>query len=76
MSAPPSTAARAVAVISATLGESYLKEPFVITDGYINVPIAPGLGIEVDEEALAGKLYNGNWQSPRLWHEDGSLADW
>jgi galactonate dehydratase len=59
-----------------SLGEGYLKEPFVVKDGHVAVPAGPGLGIEVDEEALAGKLYDGSWETPRLWHEDGSVADW
>jgi galactonate dehydratase len=58
------------------LGEGYLREPFVVRDGYIDVPTGPGLGIEVDEEALSEKLYDGFWQNPRLEHEDGSVADW
>jgi galactonate dehydratase len=58
------------------LGEGYLKAPFVVKQGYVDVPTGPGLGIEVDEEALAGKLYDGGWETPRLWHEDGSVADW
>jgi len=59
-----------------SLGEGYLKAPFVVKDGHIEVPTGPGLGIEVDEEALAGKLYDGSWETPRLTHEDGSVADW
>ena len=59
-----------------TLGEGYLKQPFQIIDGYIPLPTKPGLGIELDEEALADKLYDGSWETPRLWHEDGSVADW
>jgi galactonate dehydratase len=59
-----------------TLGEGYLKEPIQIIDGYIPLPTRPGLGIEIDEEALAGKLYDGSWETPRLWHRDGSVADW
>ncbi|MGQ9730469.1 MAG: galactonate dehydratase [Candidatus Zipacnadales bacterium] len=59
-----------------TLGEGYLKQPFQMIDGYIPVPRGPGLGIEVDEEALAKQLDEGDWENPRLWHEDGSLADW
>ena len=59
-----------------TLGEGYLKEPFQIIDGYIALPTKAGLGIELDEEALADKLYDGSWETPRLWHEDGSVADW
>ena len=58
------------------LGEGYLKAPFVVKQGYVDVPTGPGLGIEVDEEALAEKLYDGGWETPRLWHEDGSVADW
>jgi galactonate dehydratase len=34
------------------------------------------LGIELDEEALADKLYDGSWETPRFWHGDGSVADW
>jgi galactonate dehydratase len=59
-----------------SLGEGYLRNPFVMKDGYLEVPTGPGLGIEVDEEALAGRLYDGSDENPRLWHEDGSVADW
>jgi galactonate dehydratase len=58
------------------LGEGYLKTPFEVKDGYIDVPAGAGLGIEVDEEAVREKLYDGAWETPRLWHEDGSVADW
>jgi galactonate dehydratase len=58
------------------LGEGYLKEPFRVRDGHVEVPTGPGLGIEVDEEALADLLYDGGWETPRLWHGDGSVADW
>jgi galactonate dehydratase len=60
-----------------SLGEGYLKEPFVVRDGYIDLPTGPGLGIELDEEALAEKLYDGGWQTPLLFREDdGSFAEW
>ena len=59
-----------------SLGEGYLKKPFQVSSGHIDVPTGPGLGIEVDEDALADHLYDGGWQNPRLWHDDGSLADW
>ncbi|MCU0500883.1 MAG: galactonate dehydratase [Anaerolineae bacterium] len=59
-----------------TLGDGYLKKPFEIVDGYIAVPQGPGLGIELDEDALADKAYDGSWETPRLWHGDGSVADW
>ncbi len=59
-----------------SLGDGYLVEPFKVTEGYIDVPKGPGLGIELDESAVKGKVYPGDWQNPRLIHEDGSVADW
>ncbi len=58
-----------------SLGDGYLKEPFRIVDGYIPLPAGPGLGIELDEEAVAAKVGH-EWKSPHLFHEDGSVADW
>jgi galactonate dehydratase len=58
------------------LGVGFLKKPFQIIDGYIQIPEGPGLGIEIDEEALKERTYEGNWDTPRLYHEDGSVADW
>lgn len=58
------------------LGVGYIKEPFVIKDGYIELPKKPGLGVELDEDALADKIYDGKWSTPRQYFEDGSNADW
>lgn len=58
------------------LGVGYLKEPFVMKNGYIDVPTKPGLGVELDEDALKEKLYDGKWMTPRQYFEDGSNADW
>ena len=58
------------------LGVGYIKNPFVIKNGYIDVPNGPGLGIELDEEALKDKIYDGKWTTPRLYFEDGSNAEW
>lgn len=58
------------------LGVGYIKEPFIIQNGYIDIPKRPGLGVELDEEALKDKIYDGKWSTPRLYHEDGSVADW
>ena len=33
------------------LGEGYLKQPFTVREGYIDLPTGPGLGIELDENA-------------------------
>jgi len=59
-----------------SLGEGYLVTPFEVVEGHIAVPGGSGLGIEVDEQAVADRLYDGGWETPRLWHDDGSLADW
>ncbi|MFD1677105.1 galactonate dehydratase [Alicyclobacillus fodiniaquatilis] len=59
------------------LGEGYIKQPFVVENGYIVIPDGPGLGIEVDEEALREKQYDGEWDTPRWFHDDdGAVADW
>ncbi|MFN3648424.1 MAG: galactonate dehydratase [Armatimonadota bacterium] len=58
-----------------SLGEGYLKQPFEVVDGYIPLPTGPGLGIELDDEAVAAKEGH-NWHSPRFYHDDGSVADW
>ncbi|MBZ0288155.1 MAG: galactonate dehydratase, partial [Anaerolineae bacterium] len=59
-----------------TLGEGYIKQPFKVENGFIPVPTAPGLGIELDEDALADQYNDGTWETPQLRHEDGSVADW
>lgn len=59
-----------------TLGEGYLKEPFKVADGHIPTPDKPGLGIELDEEALADKLGH-DWKNPETYlKSDGSVVDW
>ena len=60
----------------ADLGEGILKNPFKIENGYIRIPEGPGLGIEVDEEAIQKLIYAGDWDTPKLFFEDGSMADW
>lgn len=60
-----------------TLGEGYLRQPFVMEDGYIKVPEGPGLGVELDEEKLRELAHDGNWETPRVIDErDGSVAEW
>lgn len=59
-----------------TLGEGYLKEPFKVSDGHLPLPTKPGLGIELDEDALADKLGH-EWRNPETYLEsDGSVVDW
>lgn len=59
------------------LGVGILKKPFVIeSDGCIRVPTGDGLGIEVDEQTMAKLVSDGHWDTPHLFFEDGSVADW
>ncbi|MDF2958690.1 MAG: galactonate dehydratase [Paenibacillus sp.] len=61
--------------VGLALGEGYLKQPFVVKGGYLDIPKAPGLGIEVDEENLP--VYDGDWDTPHWLHDDdASVADW
>ena len=58
------------------LGEGYLKKPFEVVNGHIPIPDGPGLGIELDEEAIAEKLGH-DWKSPEVYLDsDGSVVDW
>ena len=59
-----------------TLGEGLLKEPIQVEKGCALIPDRPGLGIEVDEDALAKQIFDGIWETPQLRHEDGSFAEW
>jgi galactonate dehydratase len=57
----------------------YLVDPkvFSFVDGHIERPAGPGLGIEVDEDAVRAAASEGHsWRSPVLRHSDGSFAEW
>ena len=59
-----------------TLGEGYLKQPFVAKDGFIDLPTGPGLGIELDEDALEDKI-DHDWRNPESYlKDDNSVMDW
>jgi len=59
-----------------SLGEGYLKEPFKLSEGYVDIPTKPGLGIELDENQLADKI-NHDWRNPETYHpDDGAVVDW
>ena len=58
------------------LGHGYLKQPFRVQDGYVELPRGPGLGIELDEDALADKIGH-DWRNPETYDaDDGSVVDW
>ena len=59
-----------------TLGETLLKNPFVIEAGHIRVPDRAGLGIEIDERKLEAEEFDGVWDNPRFTAEDGGFAEW
>jgi galactonate dehydratase len=59
-----------------TLGEGYLKKPLVVHDGHVELPKGPGLGIELDEDALKDKLGH-EWRNRESYLDsDGSVVDW
>jgi len=59
-----------------SLGEGYLKKPFTVRDGYLDLPTSPGLGIELDENAMADKIGH-NWRNPESYDaDDGAAVDW
>jgi galactonate dehydratase len=59
-----------------SLGEGYLKKPFVVRNGYLELPTGPGLGIELDENAVAGKIGH-DWTNREAYDvDDGSVMDW
>jgi galactonate dehydratase len=58
---------------------SYLADPsiFAFRDGYAARPLGPGLGIEIDEDAVRRADEVGHaWRSPVWRHEDGGFAEW
>ncbi len=60
----------------ASLGVGYLKTPFNVRDGYLDLPTGPGLGIELDENAMADKIGH-DWHNPEAYDaDDGSVTDW
>jgi galactonate dehydratase len=57
----------------------YLKDPsvFAYHEGYVAIPQAPGLGIEINEEAVERMARIGHrWRNPIWRHADGSFAEW
>ncbi|HTE07190.1 MAG TPA: galactonate dehydratase [Flavitalea sp.] len=59
-----------------SLGEGYIKNPFKLQkDGTVLIPQGPGLGIELDEEAIKEKIGH-NWRNPESYNAtDGSVTD-
>ncbi|HET9301423.1 MAG TPA: galactonate dehydratase [Propionibacteriaceae bacterium] len=53
------------------------KAPLKFVDGHIERLTRPGLGIDIDEDAVrAADKLGRTWRSPRWRHADGSHAEW
>ncbi|MGH2530857.1 MAG: galactonate dehydratase [Thermomicrobiales bacterium] len=52
-----------------------VTNPVPVVDGQVGLPTAPGLGIEVDEEAAAAHPF-AQEVLMQSYHRDGSVADW
>ena len=53
------------------------KEVFKYKAGYAEIPVSPGLGIEIDEELVRSEAKkNHNWKNPVWRNEDGTVAEW
>jgi galactonate dehydratase len=50
-----------------------VDEPMVLQDGYLMAPDRPGLGIELNLDAIGDQVYE-SWHRPFLWRSDGSLG--
>ncbi len=50
---------------------------FKFEKGFVKIPDAPGLGIEINEEHVRKMAVVGhNWKNPIWRHSDGSVAEW
>jgi galactonate dehydratase len=57
----------------------YLKDPSIYKykDGYLDVAPAPGLGVEIDEDAVRAAAEKGHdWHNPVWRNTDGTVAEW
>jgi galactonate dehydratase len=59
------------------LGGGLLQEEWQVKDGYIDLPTRPGLGFEIDEEAVQKPCEYREELGGEFYHpEDGSVVDW
>lgn len=53
------------------------REDFTLVNGFISPLPKPGLGVEIDEEAVIEASKNApDWRNPVWRHSDGSIAEW
>jgi galactonate dehydratase len=59
-----------------SLGDGYVKAPFTLREGYLDLPTGPGLGVELDDAKMADKL-DHQWKNRDEFDvDDGSVMDW
>lgn len=57
----------------------YLKDPsvFSCSEGMVEMPTSPGLGLEMNELLIEERSQIGHrWRNPVWRHRDGSIAEW
>lgn len=57
----------------------YIKNPedFSFTDGFVNLPKKPGLGVEINKDLVEEENRTPHhWKNPVWRHADGSIAEW
>lgn len=62
-------------VRSAPYRDRILREPWVVRDGHLEVPERPGLGVDLDEDALLASPPRPVGIPRGAWAADGSVAD-
>ena len=59
------------------LGRGLLASPWQVNNGHIELPTAPGLGFEIDKNALKhNATYQEELGGEFFYESDGSVADW
>jgi len=58
-----------------SLGEGYLKNPFVIENGYLRLPTGPGLGIELNDDYVESMKGHDYRPAESYDADDGSVVD-
>ncbi len=53
------------------------REIFAFSDGFLEIPKGPGLGLDIDEEMVKTVAKEGLvWSNPSWRNEDGTFAEW
>ncbi len=53
------------------------KEDFEFKNGFVDMPVKPGLGVNINKELVIEENKNPHsWKNPLWKHEDGSVSEW